>query len=192
MVSVGTIIWLSSELMFFAALFASYFTIRSVSPVLWAENTEKLNVAFAAVNTTVLVLSSLTCQLGVFAAERGQVGRSGSVFKVSGWGLREWFVLTYIMGSVFIAGQATEYVSLVQEGITISASAYGTMFYLTTGFHGLHVTGGLIAFLFVLGRTFLAKRFTHEQAVSAIVVSYYWHFVDVVWIGLFATIYLIQ
>jgi cytochrome c oxidase subunit 3 len=192
MVSVGTIIWLSSELMFFAALFASYFTIRSVSPVLWAENTEKLNVAFAAVNTTVLVLSSLTCQLGVFAAERGQVGRSGSVFKMSGWGLREWFILTYVMGSVFIAGQATEYVSLVQEGITIPSSAYGTMFYLTTGFHGLHVTGGLIAFLFVLGRTFLAKRFTHEQAVSAIVVSYYWHFVDVVWIGLFATIYLIQ
>ncbi len=93
---------------------------------------------------------------------------------------------------MFIAGQATEYASLVQEGITIPSSAYGTMFYLTTGFHGLHVTGGLIAFLFVLGRTFLAKRFTHEQAVSAIVVSYYWHFVDVVWIGLFATIYLIQ
>ena len=192
MVSVGTIIWLSSELMFFAALFASYFTIRSVSPELWAENTEKLNVPFAAVNTTILVLSSLTCQLGVFAAERGQVGRTGSVFKVSGWGLREWFVLTYVMGSVFIAGQATEYISLVGEGVTIPSSAYGTMFYLTTGFHGLHVTGGLIAFLFVLGRTFVARRFTHEQAVSAIVVSYYWHFVDVVWIGLFATIYLIQ
>jgi cytochrome c oxidase subunit 3 len=192
MVSVGTIIWLSSELMFFAALFASYFTIRSVSPELWAQNTEKLNVPFAAVNTTILVLSSLTCQLGVFAAERGQVGRSGSVFKVSGWGLREWFVLTYIMGAVFIAGQATEYASLIKEDITIPSSGYGTMFYLTTGFHGLHVTGGLIAFLFVLGRTFVAKRFTHEQAVSAIVVSYYWHFVDVVWIGLFATIYLIQ
>jgi cytochrome c oxidase subunit III len=192
MVSVGTIIWLSSELMFFAALFASYFTIRSVSPELWALNTEKLNVPFAAVNTTILVLSSLTCQLGVFAAERGQVGRSGSVFKVSGWGLREWFVLTYIMGAVFIAGQATEYASLIKEDVTIPASGYGTMFYLTTGFHGLHVTGGLIAFLFVLGRTFVAKRFTHEQAVSAIVVSYYWHFVDVVWIGLFATIYLIK
>jgi cytochrome c oxidase subunit III len=192
MVSVGTIIWLSSELMFFAALFASYFTIRSVSPVLWAENTQHLNVVFAACNTTILVLSSLTCQLGVFAAERGQVGRTGSVFQVKGWGLREWFVLTYIMGAVFIAGQATEYATLVQEGITISSSAYGTMFYLTTGFHGLHVTGGLVAFIFVLGRTFLARRFTHEQAVSAIVVSYYWHFVDVVWIGLFATIYLIQ
>ncbi len=192
MVSVGTIIWLSSELMFFAALFASYFTIRAVSPELWSLNTEKLNIPFASVNTTILVLSSLTCQLGVFAAERGQVARAGSVFQVGRWGLREWFILTYIMGSVFIAGQATEYVSLVQEGTTIQDSAYGTMFYLTTGFHGLHVTGGLIAFLLVLGRTFVARKFTHEQAVSAIVVSYYWHFVDVVWIGLFATIYLVQ
>jgi cytochrome c oxidase subunit 3 len=192
MVSVGTIVWLSSELMFFAALFASYFTIRAVSSGLWAQETEKLNVPFASVNTTVLVLSSLTCQLGVFAAERGQVGRSGSVFSVKGWGLREWFVLTYLMGAFFVAGQATEYVSLVHEGVTIPASAYGSVFYLTTGFHGLHVTGGLIAFLLVLGRTFVARRFTHEQAVSAIVVSYYWHFVDVVWIGLFFTIYVIQ
>ena len=192
MVSVGTIVWLSSELMFFAALFASYFTIRAVSPDLWAQNTALLNVPFASVNTTILVLSSLTCQMGVFAAERGQVGRSGGVFQVKGWGLREWFVLTYLMGAMFIAGQAFEYVSLIHEGVTIPASSYGTMFYLTTGFHGIHVTGGLVAFLFVLGRTFLARKFTHEQAVSAIVTSYYWHFVDVVWIGLFATIYLIQ
>lgn len=192
MVAVGTIIWLSSELMFFAALFASYFTIRSVSPELWGENTVLLDVPFAAVNTTILVLSSLTCQLGVFAAERGQVSRTSSRFKMSGWGLREWFILTYVMGAVFIGGQALEYATLVQEGVTIQDSAYGTMFFLTTGFHGIHVTGGLIAFLLVLGRTYIARKFTHEQAVSAIVVSYYWHFVDVVWIGLFATIYLIK
>nr|WP_281290963.1 heme-copper oxidase subunit III [Nocardioides antri] len=192
MVAVGTIIWLSSELMFFAALFASYFTIRSVSPDMWAENTALLNVPFASINTTILVLSSFTCQLGVFAAERGQVGRTGSMLKVSGWGLREWFILTYIMGAIFIGGQALEYAELIHEGVTIPHDGYGTMFYLTTGFHGIHVTGGLIAFLFVLGRTYLAKRFTHEQAVSAIVVSYYWHFVDVVWIGLFATIYLVK
>jgi cytochrome c oxidase subunit 3 len=192
MVSVGTIVWLSSELMFFAALFASYFTIRAVSPNLWAQETEKLNVPYASVNTTILVLSSLTCQLGVFAAERGQVGRTGRLLSVRGWGLREWFVLTYVMGAVFVAGQATEYTSLIHDGVTIPSSAYGSMFYLTTGFHALHVTGGLVAFLLVLGRTFVARRFTHEQAVTAIVVSYYWHFVDVVWIGLFATIYLIQ
>ena len=195
MVSVGTIVWLASELMFFAALFAAYFTLRSATPdtvALWAQETTKLNVPFAAVNTTVLVLSSVTCQMGVFAAERGDVGRRGSVLAVGKWGLREWFVLTYLMGAFFIAGQVLEYAELVRENVTIPSSAYGSIFYLTTGFHGIHVAGGLIAFLFVLGRTFMARTFTHEQAVTAIVVSYYWHFVDVVWIGLFATIYLLQ
>ncbi|MGN6242557.1 MAG: aa3-type cytochrome oxidase subunit III [Motilibacteraceae bacterium] len=193
MVSIGTIVWLSSELMFFAALFAMYFTIRSVEPALWAERASKLEVPFATVNTTVLVLSSVTCQLGVFAAERFQVRRTGSLLQVGKWGLREWFVLTFLMGAFFVGGQVYEYAGLVsKDGLTLSSDPYGSVFYLTTGFHGMHVTGGLIAFLLVLGRTFAAKRFTHEQATSAIVVSYYWHFVDVVWIGLFATIYLIK
>ena len=192
MVSVGTIVWLASELMFFAALFGCYFTIRAVAPELWATETLKLNVPFASVNTTVLVLSSVTCQMGVFAAERGEVRRSGSMLNVLKWGLREWFVLTYAMGSFFIGGQVFEYAELFRENVTIPSSPYGSIFYLTTGFHGLHVTGGLIAFLFVLGRTFMARRFTHEHAVTAIVVSYYWHFVDIVWIALFTTIYLIQ
>ena len=73
MVSIGTIIWLASELMFFAGLFAMYFTLRSVNPELWVEEVEKLNIPLSAFNTTVLVLSSVTCQLGVFAAERGDV-----------------------------------------------------------------------------------------------------------------------
>jgi cytochrome c oxidase subunit III len=192
MVSVGTIVWLASELMFFAALFAAYYTIRAVSPELWAQETAKLNLPFASINTTILVLSSVTCQMGVFAAERGQLDRTGSLLRPLSWGLREWFVLTYVMGAFFIGGQVYEYSELIQHGVTMSSSAYGSVFYLTTGFHGLHVTGGLFAFLFVLGRTYMARRFTHEQAISAIVVSYYWHFVDIVWIGLFATIYIIQ
>jgi cytochrome c oxidase subunit 3 len=106
--------------------------------------------------------------------------------------LRRWFTITFLMGAFFIGGQVAEYSKLVSEGLTLSSSAYGSAFYLTTGFHGLHVTGGLIAFLYVLGRTYAGKSFTHEKATSAIVVSYYWHFVDVVWIGLFATIYLIK
>ncbi len=191
-VTVGTIVWLSSELMFFAALFAAYFSIRAVSTDLWIVETAKLNVPFAAVNTFVLVLSSVTCQWGVFAAERGRAGRTGTILQVGQWGMREWFVLTYLMGAFFIGGQALEYAELVKENVTIAASPYGSVFYLATGFHGLHVVGGLIAFLLVLGRTFMARRFTHEQAITAIVVSYYWHFVDVVWIGLFATVYLIK
>jgi len=180
-VAIGTMIWLGSELMFFAALFAMYFTLRSVNPEIWAVDTQLLNIPFASINTTILVLSSVTCQMGVFAAERGDVKN-----------LRKWFIITFIMGSVFIAGQITEYTELVHQGLTLSSSPYGSVFYLTTGFHGLHVTGGLIAFLFVLARTYVAKRFTHEQATSAIVVSYYWHFVDVVWIALFTTIYLVK
>jgi cytochrome c oxidase subunit 3 len=192
MVTVGTIVWLSSELMFFAGLFAAYFTIRNISPELWAQETEVLNVPFATANTTILVLSSLTCQFGVFAAERGKAGRSGTLLQFKLWGMREWFVLTYLMGAVFIGGQATEYAELVREGITIPSSPYGSLFYLATGFHGIHVVGGLLAFLLVIGRTFAARRFTHEQAISAIVVSYYWHFVDIVWVGLFITIYVIK
>jgi cytochrome c oxidase subunit III len=194
LVSVGTIVWLSSELMFFAALFAMYFTIRSVDKgqgLPWPG--AHLDIALGSVNTTVLLLSSVTCQMGVFAVERGQIKRTRSIFHPMSWGLREWYVLSFLMGLYFILGQGYEYLDLIRhQGLTLSSSSYGSVFYLTTGFHGLHVTGGLIAFIFLLGRTYAAKRFTHEQQVSAIVVSYYWHFVDVVWIGLFTTIYLIH
>jgi cytochrome c oxidase subunit 3 len=191
---VGTIIWLSSELMFFAALFAMYFTIRSVDKgqgLPWPQ--AHLDIPLATANTLVLVASSVTCQMGVFAVERGQVGRAGSIFNVRRWGLREWYWLSFVMGLYFVLGQAYEWWNLVKDDhLTLSSSNYGSVFYLTTGFHGAHVTGGLFAFLFLLGRTYVAKRFTREQQISAIVVSYYWHFVDVVWIGLFTTIYLIH
>ena len=179
--------------MFFAALFAMYFTIRAVQgPTIWAESTELLSIPFAAFNTTILVLSSVTCQFGVFAAERFQNHRTGKLHQINKWGMREWFSLTFLMGSFFVAGQVYEYALLVSEGLSFSTNAYSSVFYITTGFHGLHVTGGLIAFLIVMIRVSKARRFTHQQATTAIVVSYYWHFVDVVWIALFAAIYLIK
>ena len=194
LVSVGTIIWLSSELMFFAALFAMYFTVRSVDKGLgkpWPP--VHLDLTLGSINTTVLLLSSVTCQMGVFAVERGQIRRTRRIWNVGSWGLREWYVLSFLMGLYFVCGQGYEYLALIREQhLTLSSSNYGSVFYIPTGFHGLHVAGGLVAFLFVLGRTFAAKRLTHEMQVSAIVVSYYWHFVDVVWIGLFTTIYLIH
>jgi cytochrome c oxidase subunit 3 len=180
MVSVGVIVWLSSELMFFAALFAMYFSIRAAAPNEWKLETPHLDVPYALTNTIILVLSSVTCQFGVFAAERGNV-----------YGVRRWFSLTFVMGLIFVLGQVNEYRSLYEEGIKISTNGYGSMFFLTTGFHGLHVTGGLIAFIIYMIRTTLS-RFTPAQATAAIVVSYYWHFVDVVWIALFSMIYLIK
>ncbi len=190
-VSVGTIVWLSSELMFFAGLFAMYFTVRSVHPGDWpmtlpmdgkahAGEAIKLNLLYATPFTIILVLSSVTCQWGVFAAEKGDV------FK-----LRRWFAITFLMGLIFVLGQGNEYLTQIHDGNTISRTGYGSVFYLTTGFHGLHVIGGLLAFIFFLIRTTLG-RFTPAQATAAIVVSYYWHFVDVVWIGLFAMIYIIR
>lgn len=185
LVSVGTMVWLANELMFFASLFAMYFTIRSVTkgnPDLGPWPDAHLNIVLSTTITTILVASSFTAQFGVWAAERGDVKK-----------LRKWFFISFLLGAIFIIGQGYEYYELiVHEGLTMRSSAYGSMFFLTTGFHGLHVLGGLFAFLLVLGRTYAAKRFTHEQATSAIVVSYYWHFVDVVWIGLFATIYIIH
>jgi cytochrome c oxidase subunit 3 len=199
LVQVGTIVWLSSELMFFAGLFAMYFTVRSVSPVLWDVEPGKLNIPFSLANTINLVLSSVWCQMGVFAAERFQPAALGTWWAPwtrehgwRNWGMREWYVLTYIAGALFIAGQVYEYAKLTAENLTISSTGYGSVFYITTGFHGLHVTGGLIAFLLIIARSFAAKRFGHNEATSAIVTSYYWHFVDVVWIGLFLIIYVIQ
>jgi cytochrome c oxidase subunit III len=191
-VAVGTIVWLGSEVMFFAGLFAIYFTLKSTSPGLWAEETAKLNVTFAAINTIVLVLSSFTCQAGVFAAERLQARRTGTLGQFWKWGMVEWFYLTYAMGATFVAGQVYEYALLVSEHVSLQSDSYGSAFYITTGFHGLHVTGGLIAFLLVIGRAFAVKNFGHKEATSAIVVSYYWHFVDVVWIGLFIVIYILK
>jgi cytochrome c oxidase subunit 3 len=185
LVSVGTIVWLSSELMFFAGLFAMYFTVRSVHSNDWPMHLPDgkpidISTLYALPFTIALISSSFTCQWGVFAAEKGDV------FK-----LRRWFTITFVLGLVFILGTANEYRMKIMDGDTISATGYGSVFYLTTGFHSLHVIGGLIAFVFYLIRTTLG-RFTPAQATAAIVVSYYWHFVDVVWIGLFATIYIIR
>ncbi|WP_159610180.1 heme-copper oxidase subunit III [Glutamicibacter sp. JC586] len=192
MVSVGTMVWLSSELMFFAALFAMYFSLRAAAPELWATETAKLNVPFALVNTLILVSSSFSCQLGVFRAEEFKPRRSGGLFNIKEWGMIEWFILTFILGSIFVSVQAFEYVTLVHEGVALNSNSYASAFYMTTGFHGLHVTGGLIAFLLIIGRAMLAKKFGHFEATGSIVVSYYWHFVDVVWIALFAIIYFLK
>jgi cytochrome c oxidase subunit 3 len=180
MVSVGVIVWLASELMFFAGLFGIYFTARAVNTGPWPPETTHLDIVYDLIFTIILIASSFTCQFGVWAAERGDV-----------FALRRWYIISFLMGLTFVVGQANEFRTMIEEGTTLSSDAYGTVFYLTTGFHGLHVIGGLIAFLLLIARTKMSK-FTPAQATSAIVVSYYWHFVDVVWIALFATIFIIR
>ena len=147
---------------------------------------------FSLINTTILVLSSITCQIGVHRAERGFVSRTGGLLNVAKWGMREWYTLTFVMGAVFLGGQAYEYSTLVSEGFLPNTNAYTSAFFLATGFHGLHVTGGLIAFLLIIGRTFTTRRYSRMQEAGAVVTSYYWHFVDVVWVALFAMIYILR
>ncbi|ACU85250.1 heme/copper-type cytochrome/quinol oxidase, subunit 3 [Brachybacterium faecium DSM 4810] len=198
---IGTLVWLSSELMFFGGLFAMYFTLRSMAPDTFSAGQANFTHGFALLNTSILVFSSVTCQIGVFMAEgRFPWGdpfpprkrREGSIFNIAGWGMIEWYTLTFILGAIFVSGQAFEYTELFHHGVTMSSSPFSSVFYLSTGFHGLHVIGGLIAFLMVLLRAYVADSFTSHEQVSAICVSYYWHFVDVVWIVLFFIVYMLD
>lgn len=195
-VAIGVWIWLASELMFFAAVFAVYFWIRNFTnertpagetPLFEAEHAH-LDIPFALTITAVLVLSSVSCQLAANAAEAGKVTGGWLPWK---WGMREAFIVTFLLGSIFIGGQVTEYFTLFSEGYFISTNVYWSAFFLATGFHGIHVIGGLIAFLYVLARSYMTRTHTHEQTVGAHVISYYWHFVDVIWVVLFGVIYLL-
>ncbi|GAA3056702.1 heme-copper oxidase subunit III [Actinocorallia glomerata] len=191
MVSVGTMVWLTSELMFFAGLFAMFFTLRSTQPEMWAEYSARLDITLATIITVILVASSVTAQFGVFAAERHQPRRTGSLMNIKNWGMVEWYILSFLMGAIFIAGQTFEFAELVSHGVAVQTNSFGSAFYITTGFHGLHVIGGLIAFLYVIARAYFSVKFTHKEASAAVVISYYWHFVDVVWIALFGVVYIL-
>lgn len=182
MVSVGTIAFLAQELMFFAGLFAMYFTSRAngLANGDWSTQTDHINVLFGGIITVVLIASSFTSQFGVFAAERGDV-----------FGLRKWFTVTVVLGVIFLGLVAYEWTELVLAGVTPQSSVFGSVVYIITGFHMAHVTAGIIAFIVVLLRVAKSK-FTPAQATAAMAVSYYWHFVDAIWIGVFITIYVVQ
>nr|WP_306482376.1 heme-copper oxidase subunit III [Corynebacterium riegelii] len=182
MVSVGTIAFLAQELMFFAGLFAMYFVSRAngLTAGDWGNQTAHLNVAFGGIITVVLLTSSVTSQLGVFAAERGDV-----------FGLRKWFGVTIALGFVFLVLVGIEWTEMIHAGVTIQSSVYGSMIYIITGFHMAHVTAGILAFIVVMMRVSKSK-FTPAQATAAMATSYYWHFVDVIWVGVFITLYLVQ
>ena len=181
-VSVGTIAFLAQELMFFAGLFAMYFVSRAngLTAGDWDNQTAHLNVLFGTIITVVLLTSSVTSQMGVFAAERGDV-----------FGLRKWFGVTILLGVIFLGLVAFEWSEMIRAGVTIQASVYGSMFYIITGFHMAHVTAGILAFIVVMLRVSKSK-FTPAQATAAMATSYYWHFVDVIWVGVFITLYLVQ
>jgi cytochrome c oxidase subunit III len=172
---VGVVVWLASELMFFAGLFAAYFTLRSVGDR-WPPEGVELEVVRTALATVVLLASSGTMHVAVRAAERGD--RRGAI---------TWLGVTVMLGVLFLSNQVAEYAA---ASFDIDDHAYGSIFYLLTGFHGLHVLGGLVFMGAVVGVIAGGSRAPADTTVQ--VCAYYWHFVDVVWIGVFAAVYLLQ
>jgi cytochrome c oxidase subunit 3 len=175
---VGMLLFIASEVMFFGGLFATYFNARqALGPEEWhAPGGGHLDLPLAAVLTVILVASSFTMQFGVWAIRRGDTG-----------GLRMWTAITLGLGVLFLGGQLYDYSQL---GFGIADGPFGTTFYTLTGFHGAHVFGGAVGLAIVLART-LRGQFSARNHVAVEAVSMYWHFVDVVWIGVFTTIYIL-
>ena len=176
LLAVGVMIWLGSELMFFSGLFAAYFTIRAHNPV-WPPTGTKLDTIQAAIFTVVLLASSPTFQFAVWDEERGNRAKA-----------RVWVVVSFILGLAFVANQGYEWITLSTRPGT---NAYGSLFFIMSGIHGLHVALGLVAMIFLLARMKGPKGDPGELSAFQ-AVSYYWHFVDVVWIGLFSCLFLLK
>jgi cytochrome c oxidase subunit 3 len=176
----GMVLFIASEVMFFGGLFGAYFTIRSAATDWPPEGTPHLEIWYAAVLTTILVSSSVTMQFGVWAIRKNYQRR-----------LILWLTVSLLLGLVFLGLQANEYRTLIEEGMTLSSGVFGSTFYTLTGFHGAHVAGGAVFILIVLLRA-RSGQFTARYHDTVEMASYYWHFVDVVWLGLFSTIYLLK
>jgi cytochrome c oxidase subunit III len=176
----GMVLFIASEVMFFGGLFGAYFTIRSAATQWPPEDTPHLSTFYAAILTTILVTSSVTMQFGVWAIRKNDSRR-----------LVLWLAVSLLLGLAFLCGQALEYANLIEEGMTLSSGVFGSTFYTLTGFHGAHVAGGAAFILIVLLRA-RSGQFTARYHDTVEMASYYWHFVDVVWIGLFSTIYLLR
>jgi cytochrome c oxidase subunit III len=176
----GMVLFIASEVMFFGGLFGAYFTISGNAPEWPPPDTPHLDWQYAAILTGLLVTSSVTMQFAVWAIRK----ENHRAFII-------WLVITLLLGVAFLLGQANEYRLLIHEGLTLRSGVFGSTFYTLTGFHGAHVTGGAIFILIVLLRA-LSGQFTSHRHDTVEMASYYWHFVDVVWIGLFSTIYLLN
>ena len=176
----GMLLFIASEVMFFGGLFAAYFNSRATHQGAWgpppgAPELEVLPIALPI--TIILVSSSFTMQLAVWAIRRGDTAR----FKL-------WVGVTLALGVIFLGGQLYDYSQL---GFGIGDGIFGTTFYTLTGFHGAHVFGGAIGLTILLARG-LQGQFSQRNHVAVEAISMYWHFVDVVWIALFTTLYFLR
>ena len=183
----GMLLFIGSEVMFFAGLFAAYFNARAAAlaqgqawPPPGLEHVIEPSLV-PILATVILVASSFTMQYGLMRIRKGDRR-----------GMNRALGVTLIMGVCFLGMQAFDYYELlVEHGFGINSGIYGTLFFTMTGFHGAHVFGGVVGITIILLRG-LAGQFSARHHVAVEAVSAYWHFVDVVWIGLFTTLYFLK
>jgi cytochrome c oxidase subunit III len=177
----GMWIFLGSEVMFFTALIGTYVILRFAHPAAWTGHPRQtpLNIPVTAVNTFLLICSSVT-MVKAFAAAQDGIQKA----------LRGWLLATVLIGATFVGVQVYEYRHLIEKGFVPSEGLFGSTFYTMTGFHGFHVTMGVICMIFVTLKAFRGK-YTQADHRGVEVIGLYWHFVDLVWIILFTIVYLI-
>ncbi|MBA3779172.1 MAG: heme-copper oxidase subunit III [Chloroflexi bacterium] len=173
----GMLLFIASEVMFFGGLFAVYFNVRAANRVWPPEGFHVEALPIPLIATIILVVSSFTMQRAVWRIRAND--RTG---------MNRALLVTLLLGIVFLAIQLYDYTTL---GFGLSSGVYGSLFYTMTGFHGAHVFGGVIGILVVMLRG-MAGQFSAGHHVAVEAVSIYWHFVDVVWIALFTTLYLLR
>ena len=172
-------LFLASECLLFGALISTYVLFRS-SSISGPTPSDVFDIPYTSISAFVLLASSLTMVLALAAKQRGDESQA-----------RLWLLTTALLGMVFVGGQIYEFTAFVHEGLTLSANVFGSTFFVLTGFHGVHVTVGILMLLSLVGMSFAGKLPGERGEMSVEMVGLYWHFVDIVWIVIFTVVYLI-
>ena len=172
-------LFLGSECLFFGSFIAAYLLYRDRS-VTGPYPKDLFDIPFTSVSSFVLLMSSVTMVLALSAIQRGNLRQ-----------MRVWLLATAFLGTLFVSGQAFEFTEFYREGLTLHANMFGTTFFVLTGFHGAHVTVGILILMSIYILS-LKGHITEENSLNVELAGLYWHFVDVVWIVIFTLVYLVQ
>ena len=172
--------FLGSECLFFGALISTFLLYRDRVPGNGVQPEDVYDIPFTSVSSFVLLMSSLTMVLALAAIQRGDARQ-----------MRVWLVVTALLGMTFVGGQVFEFTAFIHEGFTMRSSVAGSAFFVLTGFHGAHVTVGILMLLSLAHLSALGRLSPSEGALRVELFGLYWHFVDIVWIVIFTLVYLI-